>query len=733
MTSRGRELVVMTHADAQVRSDAKQLTAAAKTDAGALDALLRTSGAKIEPLFGVGQEELAAVAGTRHPETNIEVPDLSVFHRVHAPDGDLERLAAKLLEHDAVEAAYVKPAAGLPVAPSAPAAPAGPAPPMVTPDFTSRQGYLDEPPGGIDARFAWTRPGGGGAKVNIIDIEQAWRFDHEDLGQNQGGVVGGTMNKELLWRNHGTAVLGELGGDRNAIGVTGICPEANLRAIVGGGSGAAVVAATKLLGRGDIILIEAHMPGPRHDFAEREDQLGYIPVEWWDDKWAAIAYATAHGVIVVEPAGNGAENLDDDLYNTPAKGFSPGWRNPFNRANRDSGAIVVGAGAPPSGNAGPDRSRLDFSNYGAMVDAQGWGAEVTTAGYSFLQGGEDENRWYTDRFGGTSSASPIVVGALACVQGTRSAQFNVDRLNPAGARALLRGTGSPQQDAPDRPATQRIGNRPSLGQMLPGHAIYGVLPRELTLDGNFVGGRLKWYRHLGHDDGTPAWSPGPKTVGDHWKFRHVFSGGDGVIYAITDSGRLLWYRHDGSGDGSYKWATPNGKTREIGHGWDFEHVFSAGAGLIYGVKKTKVDPVTGKRSGGQLVWYQHLGWSDGADRWSPKSGTTVGAGWDFAHVFGAHRDGVVYAITHDGDLLWNYHNGRGVGTFDWELPKGRKVGHGWDFKQVFYGGENVIYAITEAGDLKWYRHDGHSDGTYRWTTAPKRVGNGWNFEHVFAS
>src|SRR5207253_6497079 len=84
------------------------------------------------------------------------------------------------------------------------------------------------------------------------------------------------------------------------------------------------------------------------------------------------------------------------------------------------GAIVVGAGAPPrlltGVDYGPDRSRLDFSNFGSMVDAQGWGQEVTTCGFDQLFA-PDEDRWYKLDFGGTSSATPMVAGALACVQG----------------------------------------------------------------------------------------------------------------------------------------------------------------------------------------------------------------------------------------------------------------------------------------------------------------------------
>jgi hypothetical protein len=221
-----------------------------------------------------------------------------------------------------------------------------------------------------------------------------------------------------------------------------------------------------MLGSGDIILIELHRAGPR---ATGVGQQGFIAIEWWPDDFDAIRYATSRGVIVVEAAGNGAQNLDDPIYNKPASGFPANWSNPFNRANRDSGAIVVGAGAPPPGthgrDHGPDRSRLDFSNYGLVVDAQGWGREVTTCGYGDLQGGSNEDFWYTDQFSGTSSASPIVVGALGCVQGVLRDR-GMTPLSPAAARNLLRTTGSPQQEAPGRPASQRIGKRPNVRQMI---------------------------------------------------------------------------------------------------------------------------------------------------------------------------------------------------------------------------------------------------------------------------
>lgn len=401
-------------------------------------------------------------------------PDLSTYYLVEASEDQLEKLAAQLRRDPSVHAAYVKPPASPPVMDAAPADP-DVAPPT-TPDFTANQFYLEVSPGGVDARYGWTRPGGGGQNVRVVDVEGAWRFSHEDLVQSQGGVVGGTQSTDIGWRNHGTAVTGVIGGDRNSIGITGISPDANIEAIsIFGNTGSALAIrnAADRLNPGDIILIELHRPGPRSNppFTNNGvDQVGFIAVEWWDDDFAAIQYATqVRGVIVVEAAGNGAQNLDDAVYSTRPANFPPGWTNPFNRANRDSGAILVGAGAPPPGthgnNWGADRSRLDFSNWGASIDVQGVGREVTTTGYGDLQGGTNEDVWYTNRFSGTSSSSPIVVGSVASVQGVLRAGGRTP-LTPATARAVLRQTGSPQQDEPGRPASQRIGNRPNIRQML---------------------------------------------------------------------------------------------------------------------------------------------------------------------------------------------------------------------------------------------------------------------------
>jgi len=154
------------------------------------------------------------------------VPDLSVFYRVDAAPERFDTLAEQLREIDVVEAAYVKPPAEPPqLAQVNDMVPTEVDAPPTTPDFTASQVYLGAAPGGIEALWAQTRPGGKGNNIRIIDIEGAWRFSHEDLTQVQGGVVGGTIIDNIDWRNHGTAVIGVFGGDENTFGIKGIAPK----------------------------------------------------------------------------------------------------------------------------------------------------------------------------------------------------------------------------------------------------------------------------------------------------------------------------------------------------------------------------------------------------------------------------------------------------------------------------------------------------------------------------
>lgn len=519
-----RELICFTRADADVHLGPSGAWSDS-TDLGPLSDMAASPDISFRPLFGSperlrqGTTGSPTSNGTSSPEVDALVADMARCYQVDAPDERLEDLAERLNALDTVEAAYVKPAAALAtLTVDAPAhqrrrasgkpADAGastdaeplndmqPAPaeaPPASPDFVARQGYLNAAPAGIDARYAWTQRGGRGTGVRVIDCEWGWRFTHEDLRVNQGGVVVGTGSSSA---DHGTAVLGEISGDLNTYGVTGIASDAVVYGAAFSLPTAQVITqAANRLAAGDILLLEIHRQGPG---ASGVGQDGYIAVEWWPDDYLAIRYATNRGVIVVEAAGNGARNLDDPIYNTRPAGFPTWWVNPFRRTTLDSGAVVCGAGAPPPGthgrDHGPDRSRLGFSNYGALVDAQGWGREVTSTGYGDLQGGANQDLWYTDQFSGTSSASPIVVGALACVQGVLKANGRIP-LRAGRARQLLRATGSPQQDAPGRPRTQRIGNRPDLRQLIPAALAQGSWFGVQFQGSLGAGATGRWFTH----------------------------------------------------------------------------------------------------------------------------------------------------------------------------------------------------------------------------------------------
>lgn len=326
-----------------------------------------------------------------------------------------------------------------------------------TPDFSALQRYLNSSPDGIDARFAWTLPGGRGSNIRIVDIESGWNFLHEDLIETQSGVLYGCNG---AYQDHGTAVLGIFSGDDSgARGVTGISPKARAAAASAfyddvnqkWNAAGAIFEMADVLSPGDIILLEMHAPGPN---ARGAPQQGYIPIEYWDSEFDAIRFATFKGIHIVEAAGNGGEDLDAQIY-----------QGAFSRAQRDSGAILVGGGHSAL-NENP-RSRIHWSNYGSRLDVQGWGLDVVTTGglsdpyYCNLQRDPDERKCYSRSFGGTSGASPIVVGAVACISSALAAHGQRP-LSPHRMRDLLVETGTPQTDAPGFPRSQSIGPLPNL-------------------------------------------------------------------------------------------------------------------------------------------------------------------------------------------------------------------------------------------------------------------------------
>jgi subtilisin family serine protease len=440
----------------------------------------------VAPLFG---EVLKKKEFTRRLAEPVAAPGMSAPDADYALAGFVEivpqdsrkcpDLVERLNQSGGVWKAYIAPrpepaaktAKGKKPAPKKSKKKAGAAPPAAplgtaagSRNFEPAQGYLCDAPDGIGACAVWKQPAATGKGVTICDIEGAWKLDHEDL---PAGIklIGGTMINNLGWRNHGTAVLGEMVSLRGNIGCVGISYGAKAvvhSAVIGGvfNAAGAITAAANALNPGDVILIELHAPGGPDD--------KYVAMQYWDVIFAAIRAAVAKGVVVVEAAGNGDENFDRPEY--AGTGLQ-----------KDSGAIVVGAGVPPTNyfdaydfsgsfppysRIGAPRSRAWFSNYGAIVDVQGWGWHVTTLAYGDAQGGADEKRWYTHRFSGTSSASPIVTGAVACLQGFAKARLGRP-LTPSEVRDILKATGTPQaDDSPRAPLGQRIGPQPDLARAL---------------------------------------------------------------------------------------------------------------------------------------------------------------------------------------------------------------------------------------------------------------------------
>ena len=355
---------------------------------------------------------------------------LTQYYELERPEGDAEAVAEAFNQMDWVELAYLAPAAQAPPGDITP----------VTPDFRPDQVWLDPAPEGIDRPFLHQWPGGRGESVSVADLEYSWDKSHEDLPIPAEQLLHGEDLE--VYRFHGTSVLGQLFGADNGYGIDGVVPDAEavlLSPYVNASIysvAAAIVAALQHLGPGDVLLIEqqAYANG------------NYAPVEVDPMVFDAISTAVAAGIVVVEPTGNGFQDLDDEAFE--------GW---FDRNLRDSGAIVVGGGVSPLAMGEARSWQPNASSYGSRVDVQGWVSHIVTTtngeaagAYAdlFLPETEshpdgDPNQAYTQSFGGTSGAAPMVAGLAASMQSIHLA-LHGEPMAPGILRQLLADTGSPQ-------------------------------------------------------------------------------------------------------------------------------------------------------------------------------------------------------------------------------------------------------------------------------------------------
>ncbi|EJQ61562.1 hypothetical protein IG7_05512 [Bacillus cereus HuA2-4] len=308
----------------------------------------------------------------------------------------------------------------------------------------TRQGYLEPAPLGINAPYAWSIKGGDGKGTTFVDMEYGWLFSHEDLVNQKIELMSGQNKSEH--HDHGTSVLGIVSAEDNNIGGIGIAPKAKVKVVSqirdNGryNTADAILSAVNNMQAGDILLLEAQATYDGYG------DKNYLPVEVKPDIFDAIRIGANKGIIIIEAGANGGNDLDQfkdrngkQILNRNSPDF------------KDSGAIMVGAAS-----ARVPHKRSYFSNYGSRVDVYGWGNAVDTTD---AKPREFMTNLYTSSFGGTSSASPIIAGAAASIQGiVKNNQGKV--YTPSQLRDILSdsSTGTKSND----PASDKIGVLPDL-------------------------------------------------------------------------------------------------------------------------------------------------------------------------------------------------------------------------------------------------------------------------------
>ncbi|MGC4036841.1 MAG: S8 family serine peptidase [Chitinophagaceae bacterium] len=303
--------------------------------------------------------------------------------------------------------------------------------------------HLETAPYGIDAKYAWKHLQTKGEKsIKFIDIEQGWHEDDEYVRIRTLPLTG--INNEAF-RDHGTAVFGIIATNENS-NRGGIFPGAEGYIISQWrpdglpNEADAILAAISYLNFGDVLLIESQ--SFHHDTGNK-----LWPVEIHDAVFEVIRLATALGIIVIEPAGNGRLYLpagnDLDLFSNAGKKIL----NPSSDDFRDSGAIMVAAATWNN-----CYHKAPHSNYGERINCFASG-ESTGPGEV--------------KVNGTSAASAIIAGAAIVIQTFYEATCN-ERLSPAQMRQMLsnRKFGTCSVNAGN---VDKIGVMPDLKKILNAH------------------------------------------------------------------------------------------------------------------------------------------------------------------------------------------------------------------------------------------------------------------------
>ena len=118
----------------------------------ALPPALRNGVVSHKKLFSLSKQKLNELRARGRGHSGKSLPDLNLWVEI-------------TLQSGTDTAAFLEELKRLPSVEIAEPAPLPQPPPAITPDFAESQGYLDNAPGGIDARSSWTIPRGNGNGV----------------------------------------------------------------------------------------------------------------------------------------------------------------------------------------------------------------------------------------------------------------------------------------------------------------------------------------------------------------------------------------------------------------------------------------------------------------------------------------------------------------------------------------------------------------------------------------
>ncbi|UPL08965.1 Subtilisin BL [Pseudomonas sp. IsoF] len=321
-----------------------------------------------------------------------------------------------------------------------------------TPDFEALQRYLSEPDSsakGLNIRNAW-QAGVQGRGVRVHFSDGGLYANHEDLrGNPRLKVIPPTVDSEP---DHGTASVGVLLAHDNGVGMTGICHAAELflydnRAYDARGYSQTLKKLLAYARAGDIV-------GVNRQTANVNVLGTFLPSlhdrTWWD----VTRSLTERGVVVLNAACNGTSVSDHNARTTQGYGVDlEQWRYFDDHGEAD--AILVGACHSWDGKP------HQYSNYNYRYRMlNGWGDSVATLGYGALQDKNGHDRDYTSTYGGTSSATPMVTGALALIQSYAIEQHHL-YLNADQMHLLVMQSGYKDATLPDA-SRLPMGARPNV-------------------------------------------------------------------------------------------------------------------------------------------------------------------------------------------------------------------------------------------------------------------------------